>query len=80
MWPAPTTISFGGAGITYLPAFAVSRQLRRGEVHAIPLTDAPLAHVPSRIVVRSGRPRTGAVRAVADLMARHMEAFGAEAG
>ncbi|GGB45631.1 transcriptional regulator [Tistrella bauzanensis] len=68
-----------GCGITYLPAFAVSRQLRRGEVSAVPLSDPALAHVPSRIVVRGGRPRTGAVRAVAELMAARMEAFGAEA-
>ncbi|MDP2697366.1 LysR family transcriptional regulator [Thalassospira sp.] len=65
-----------GCGITYLPAFAVSRQLRRGEVVAVPLTDPFLADVPSHLLVRKGRPKTAAVRAVTAMIRDRMEAFG----
>lgn len=65
-----------GGGITFLPAFAVSRQLRRGEVVAIPMTDPFLARVPSHLLVRKGRPKTAAVRAVTGMIRDRMEAFG----
>ncbi|WP_417828505.1 LysR family transcriptional regulator [Thalassospira sp.] len=65
-----------GGGITYLPAFAVSRQLRRGEVVAIPMTDPFLARVPSHLLVRKERPKTAAVRAVTGMIRDRMEAFG----
>lgn len=70
-----THFVLSGAGATYLPAFAVARQIQRGEVAAVPLSDPFLAGVPSRLVVRTGRPRTGAVQAVADLMAERMDAL-----
>ncbi len=66
-----------GGGITYLPAFAVSRQLRRGEIVAIPMTDDFLNRVPSHLLVRKGRPKTAAVRAVTGVIRDRMEAFGA---
>lgn len=66
-----------GGGITFLPAFAVSRQLRRGEVVAVPLTNPCLARVPSHLLVRKGRPKTAAVRAVTHMICDRMEAFGA---
>ncbi len=65
-----------GGGITFLPAFAVSRQLRRGEVVAVPMTDPFLARVPSHLLVRKGRPKTAAVRAVTGIIRDRMEAFG----
>ena len=65
-----------GGGITFLPAFAVSRQLRRGQAVAVPLTDPFLAHVPSHLLVRKGRPQTAAVRAVAGMIRDRMEPFG----
>lgn len=70
-----TNFVLSGAGATYLPAFAVARQILRAEVAAIPLSDPLLAGVPSQLVVRRGRPRTGAVQAIADLMAQGMDAL-----
>ncbi|WP_281262534.1 hypothetical protein [Thalassospira marina] len=44
---------------------------------AVPLTNPYLARVPSHLLVRKGRPKTAAVRAVANMICQRMEAFGA---
>ena len=51
-------------------------EVRRGEVVAVPMTDPFLARVPSHLLVRKGRPKTAAVRAVTGMIRDRMEAFG----
>lgn len=68
--------AIAGLGVTFLPRFAVSAELRLGSLGVAELTDAALVDASSHLVVRAGRRLPLSVDRLAGHLAREMLAFG----
>ena len=64
-----------GMGVTFLPGFAATTELRAGELVAVPLADPLLAEATTHLLVRAGRRLPEAVEEIAARLAAQLEAF-----
>lgn len=66
-----------GLGATFLPAFAVSREVEAGELCAIPIAHPILDGAEAHLITRAGRRLSGAANRLLAHLASRMQAFGA---
>ncbi len=64
-----------GMGVGFLPRFAVSAELRTGELSALPLREVILSEATAHLVVRAGRRLPEGTRRMLDWLAEHLVAF-----
>jgi len=64
-----------GMGVTFLPHFAASVELREGSLVAVPLSDTLLSHAAAHLMVRAGRTLPEAAERMAVWLGDHMTAF-----
>jgi DNA-binding transcriptional LysR family regulator len=67
-----------GLGVTFLPQFAASVELRQGSLVAVPLSDPLLSHAAAHLMVKAGRTLPAAADRMAGWLAAHMTAFQTE--
>lgn len=64
-----------GMGVTFLPGFAASTELKAGDLVAVPLADALLAQATTHLLVRAGRRLPEAVEQMVARLAAKLDAF-----